>query len=67
MDYVSPENVIGFGALLVGLSLGAWGLYLRRHGRLRNLQGAAVLAGFAAFMGFVAMGVGAIVILRGST
>ena len=67
MGYVNPENVVGFGALLVGLLLVVWGLYLRRHGRLRNLQGAAVLAGFAAFMGFVAMGVGAIVILRSST
>lgn len=66
MGYLNSDYVIGPGALLVGILLIAWGLYLRRHGRLRNRQGAAVLAGFVAVMGVVALGVGAIVISRGA-
>ena len=64
MGYINPENVVGFSALIGGLLLVVWGFYLRRHGRLRNLQGAAVLAGFAIFVGFVAMSAGAVFIVR---
>ena len=64
MGYIDPGNVIGFGALIAGLMLVASGFYLRRDGRLRNLQGAAVLAGCAIFVGIVAMSVGAFVIVR---
>jgi hypothetical protein len=55
IDLPLARSIIG---LFAGLLLGAWGLYLRRHGRLRNRQGAAVLAGFAAALGFLVMGVG---------
>jgi hypothetical protein len=64
LGYLDPGKVGGFSALVAGLLLIVWGFYLRRHGRLRNLQGAAVLAGFAVFMGFAAMSVGAFFILR---
>ena len=64
LGYINPGNVIGFSALIGGLLLVVWALYLRRDGRLRNLQGAAVLAGFAIFVGFVAMSAGAFLIVR---
>ena len=64
MGYINPGNVVGFSALIAGLLLVVWGFYLRRHGRLRNLQGAAVLAGFAVFVGFAAMSVGAFLVVR---
>lgn len=64
MGYLDPGNAVGFSALIGGLLLVVWGFYLRRHGRLRNLQGAAVLAGIAVFMGLVAMSVGALYIVR---
>ena len=64
MGYLDPGSVVGFSALIAGLLLVVWGFYLRRHGRLRNLQGAAVSAGFAVFVGLVAMGVGAYFIAR---
>ena len=64
MGYLDPGKVGGFSALVAGLLLIVWGFYLRRHGRLRNLQGAAVLAGFAVFMGLAAMSVAAYFILR---
>ena len=64
MGYLDPGKVVGVSALVGGLLLIVWGFYLRRHGRLRNLQGAAVLAGFAIFMGFAAMSIGAFFILR---
>jgi cytochrome bd-type quinol oxidase subunit 1 len=66
LGYLDPGKVVGVSALVGGLLLIVivWGFYLRRHGRLRNLQGAAVLAGFAIFMGFAAMSIGAFFILR---
>ena len=66
MGYLDPGKVVGVSALVGGLLLIVivWGFYLRRHGRLRNLQGAADLAGFAIFMGFAAMSIGAFFILR---
>ena len=64
MGYLDLGNVVGFSVLIAGLFVVAWGFYLRRNGRLRNLQGAAVSAGFAVFVGFVAMAVGAYFIVR---
>jgi hypothetical protein len=64
LGYIDPGNGIGLSALIAGLLLVVWGFFLRRHGRLRNLQGAAVLAGFAIFVGIVAMSVGAFLIVR---
>ena len=66
LGYVDPGNVVGFSAIVAGLLLAVWGFYLRRHGRLRNLQGAAVSAGCAIFVGLVAMSVGTFFIVRDS-
>jgi hypothetical protein len=41
------------------------GLYARRGDRLRHRTGAAVLAGFAALLGLLALGAGFVGILKG--
>jgi hypothetical protein len=53
-----------FIALLIGAVLVIGGLYARRHGKLRNRQGAALLAGFAALIGVVVLGVGVYALLK---
>ena len=55
MGYVSSATLASIGALLAGLVLAAAGLYARRGGRLRNRQGAEVLAGFWVVVGLAAV------------
>ena len=55
---VDPYGIGSFVALLLGVLLFAGGMYARRGGQLRNRQGAAVLAGFAAAIGVMVFGVG---------
>ena len=64
MGYIDPVIIASIGALIVGVPLIVTGFYTRRRGRLRNRQGAAVLAGFAAFMGFIVMSMGALSLVR---
>ena len=55
---VDPYKIGAFYALLLGTILFAGGMYARRGGHLRNRQGAAVLAGFAAVIGVLMLGAG---------
>jgi hypothetical protein len=64
LGYIDSAISIGSGALILGLLLVVWGFYLRRGGKLRNLQGAAVLAGAAIAIGIAAMSAGAFFIVR---
>ena len=59
MEYVDLLSFAGFLGLFLGILMVIGGLYARRGGRLRHRQGAAVLAGFSAFLGaaFVAFAV----------
>lgn len=52
-------------ALVVGLLLVAGGIYLRRHGRMRGREGAALLAGIAALIGVAVFGWGAYALIQG--
>ena len=65
MEYVDILSLVSFIALFVGILMFSGGLYARRRGRLRHRAGAAVLAGVAALMGLLAMGVGFVGILKG--
>lgn len=65
MEYVDPISIGSFIALFLGILMLIGGLYARRGGRLRNREGAAVLAGFVALLGLVALGAGFVGILRG--
>jgi hypothetical protein len=64
MTFVEPIFVGSGGALVGGLLLLAGGLYARRGNRLHTLQGAAVLAGFAAVMGVCVMAAGSYFLIR---
>jgi NhaP-type Na+/H+ or K+/H+ antiporter len=55
---VDPYKIGAAYALLLGLIMFAGGMYARRGGHLRNRQGAAVLAGFAAVIGVLMLGAG---------
>ena len=55
---VDPYKIGAFYVLLLGTILFAGGMYARRGGHLRNRQGAAVLAGFAAVIGVLMLGAG---------
>ena len=63
MDLPDPIAV-GSGALAIGLLFVFGGLYARRGGRLHTRQGAEVLTGFAAFMGFLSMAAGILSLVR---
>jgi len=63
MDYLDPI-AMSSSALIVGLLFVVGGLYARRNGRLHTRQGAAVLAGFAAVMGGVSIGVGMLTLVQ---
>jgi vacuolar-type H+-ATPase subunit I/STV1 len=63
MGFLDPIAV-GSVALIAGLLLIAGGLYVLRRGRLRTRQGAAVLAGFTAVLGLVAMSAGVLCLVR---
>ena len=65
MEYVDPISIGSFIALFLGILMLIGGLYARRGGRLRNREGAAVLAGFIALLGLVALGAGFVGMLRG--
>ena len=65
MGFVDAAATGTVGAVLLGALLIVAGLYVQRRG-LRTRQGAAVLASFAALIGIVAVGVGAIVLVRGA-
>jgi hypothetical protein len=67
MGFVDAAATGTVGAVsLWGVLLIVAGLYVQRSGRLRIRQGAAVLASFAALIGIVVVGVGAIVFFRGA-
>jgi len=55
---VDPYKIAAAYALLLGVIMFAGGMYARRGGHLRNRQGAAVLAGFAAVVGVLMLGAG---------
>ena len=55
---VDPYGIGRFGALLLGVLMFAGGMYARRGGKLRNRQGAAILAGLAAVIGIMVFAVG---------
>ena len=65
MEYVDPISIGSFIALFLGVLMLVGGLLARRGGRLRHREGAAVLAGFVALLGLVALGAGFVGILRG--
>ena len=65
MEYVDPISIGSFIALFLGVLMVVGGLLARRGGRLRNREGAAVLAGFVALLGIIALGAGFLGILRG--
>jgi hypothetical membrane protein len=65
LEYVDPVSIGSFIAMFLGILMISGGLYARRGGRLRNREGAAVLAGFVALLGLVALGAGFVGILRG--
>ena len=65
MEFVDPVSILSFLALFLGILMVVGGLYARRGGRLRHREGAAVLAGFAALLGLLALGAGFVGILRG--
>ena len=60
---VDPYTIGAFYALLLGVIMFAGGMYARRGGHLRNRQGAAVLAGFAAVAGLLMFGAGIFVLV----
>ena len=64
MVAVDPFGVGSFIALFIGAVLVGGGLYARRHGKLRNREGAALLAGLAALIGVVVLGIGVYALLR---
>ena len=64
LDYIDPMIVGSITLLAVGLPLVVIGLYTRRRDRLQNLYGAAVLAGFAAVTGFIAVSIGTFSLVR---
>ena len=64
MGYVDPAIAIGLGAFILGLLLVVWGFFLRWAGKLRNLQGAAVLVGAAIALGLAVMSVGALFVFK---
>lgn len=66
MGFVDAAATGAVGAVLLGALLIVAGLYVQRRGRLRTRQGAAVLASFAALIGIVVVGVGAVVFVRGA-
>ncbi len=63
MDYLDPI-AMSSSAFVVGLLFVVGGLYAQRNDRLHTRQGAAVLAGFAAFMGVVSMSAGMLTLVR---
>lgn len=65
MEYVDVASLVSFFALFFGILMLTGGLYARRGHRLRHRAGAAVLAGFTALLGLLALGVGFVGILRG--
>lgn len=65
MEYVDLIGAVSFLALFLGILMLTGGLYARRGGRLRNREGAAVLAGFVVVVGLLALGLGFVGILRG--
>ncbi len=65
MEYVDPISIGSFIALFLGILMIIGGLYALRGGRLRNREGAAVLAEFVAVLGIMALGAGFVGILRG--
>lgn len=65
MEYVDPISIGSFIALFLGILMIIGGLYALRGGRLRNREGAAVLAQFVAVLGIMALGAGFVGILRG--
>lgn len=64
MAGVDPWSTGSFIAMLLGVLLVAGGLYARRGGKLRQREGAALLAGFAALIGVAVLGVGLYALLR---
>lgn len=64
MEYVDFVSFGIFLGLFLGILMLSGGLYARRRGRLRHRQGAAVLAGFAAFLGAAFMAFAFIALLR---
>jgi NhaP-type Na+/H+ or K+/H+ antiporter len=58
MGDFDPYKIGAFYALLLGFIMFAGGMYARRGGQLRNRQGAAVLAGFAAVIGVLMFSAG---------
>lgn len=64
MVNVDPYSVGSFIALFLGFVLVIGGLYGRRHGKLRNREGAALLAGFAALLGVLVLGIGIYALLK---
>ncbi len=65
MEYVDVASLVSFFALFFGILMLTGGLYARRGDRLRHRAGAAVLAGFTALLGLLALGAGFVGILRG--
>ena len=64
MEYVDVASIFSFLALFLGILMIMGGLYARRGGRLRYRQGAAVLAGFTAFLGAAFLAFAFIALLR---
>ena len=65
MEYVDVASIFSFITLFFGILMVVGGLYARRGDRLRHRAGAAVLAGFTALLGLLAVGAGFVGILRG--
>ncbi len=65
MEFVDSVSIGSFIALFLGILMIVGGLYARRGGRLRHRAGAAVLAGFTALLGILAISAGFVGILRG--
>jgi hypothetical protein len=66
MSSFGPDQAIGLIALIVGLLIVVAGIYTRRSNRLHTRQGAEVLAGLAAVMGFISMAAGAVWLVQAS-
>jgi hypothetical protein len=64
MVNVDPYSIGSFIALLIGFVLVIGGVYARRHGKLRNREGAALLASFAALVGVLVLGLGVYALLQ---
>jgi len=64
VEYFDLLSFAGFLCLFLGILMVIGGLYARRGGRLRYRQGAAVLAGFSAFLGAAFVAFAFIALLR---